>query len=191
MPQYIQAAGRKIQINRPDKPNAKEKAMETRSEPDKPATDFMLPDSNQRPVKLTDYRGKNIVLVFYPADWSPVCTSELALIQETIEEVRGYNAEVLGISVDSPYSHRAWAEAQRLGFPLLSDFWPHGEVARRYGIFRENDGISERALFFIDAAGVIRESWVAEDPAIAPGLNIIFDALERIERGQGGSKKAA
>ncbi len=165
--------------------------METRSEQNKPATDFTLPDSNQQPVKLTDYRGKNVVLAFYPADWSPVCTSELAVIQEVLDDVRGYNAEVLGISVDSPYSHRAWAEAQRLGFPLLSDFWPHGEVARRYGIFRENDGISERALFFIDAAGLIRESWVAENPAIAPGLNIIFDALERIERGQGGSKKAA
>ncbi len=147
----------------------------------RPAADFTLPDCNGQPVKLSDYRGKNVVLSFYPADWSPVCTSELSLIQETLGDIHGYNAEVLAVSVDNLYSHRAWAENRHLTFPLLSDFWPHGAVARQYGVFRENDGITERALFFIDASGLVRDAWVAQDPAVAPGLNIIFDALERIQ----------
>lgn len=148
------------------------------------ARDFTLPDGDGKPVELRDYRGKNVVLAFYPADWSAVCTSELALIQETLDEIREYNAEVIGVSVDGRWSHRAWAEHQHLTFPLLSDFWPHGEVARQYGVFRESDGISERALFFIDASGTIRDTWVGENPGIAPGLNIIFDALERIQAGE-------
>jgi peroxiredoxin len=151
-----------------------------------PAIDFTLPNADAKPVKLSDYRGKNVVLAFYPADWSPVCTSEMSLIQETLDAIHSYNAEVVGVSIDHVYSHRAWAERQHLTFPLLSDFWPHGEVARQYGVFRENDGISERALFFIDEFGTIRDSWVSEDPAIAPGLNIIFDALEQI---RGASRK--
>lgn len=155
--------------------------MASLSYPNKPAVDFTLPNGEAQPVKLSDYRGKNVVLSFYPADWSPVCTSELSLIQEVLDDIRGYNAEVLGVSVDNTYSHRAWAERQHLTFPLLSDFWPHGEVARQYEVFREKDGISERALFFIDETGMLRERWVSEDPAIAPGLNIIFDALERIQ----------
>lgn len=155
--------------------------MASMSKPNMPADDFTLPDGQAQPVKLSDYRGKNVVLSFYPADWSPVCTSELSLIQEVLDDIHGYNAEVLAVSVDNTYSHRAWAEHQHLTFPLLSDFWPHGEVARRYNVFRDNDGISERALFIIDETGMIRDRWVSEDPAIAPGLNIIFDALERIQ----------
>src|SRR2546426_5949140 len=114
------------------------------------AADFTLLNGKGQPVKLIDYRGRNVVLAYYPADWSPVCTSQLALIQETLEEIHGHNAEVLGISVDGPYCHRAWADRQRITFPLLSDFWPHGEVARRYGVFRDKEGFSDRALFFID-----------------------------------------
>ncbi|MBI3805211.1 MAG: peroxiredoxin [Nitrospirae bacterium] len=154
--------------------------MATPSPTNAPAPDFTLPNGEAEPVQLSHYRGKNVVLAFYPADWSPVCTSEFALIQEVLGEIQGYNAEVLGISVDNVFSHRAWSKDQRLTFPLLSDFWPHGGVARQYGVFRENDGISERALFFIDAEGVLRDRWVSKDPAIAPGLNIIFDALEQI-----------
>ena len=161
--------------------------MNTRPHTNEPATDFILPNSEGQPVKLSAYRGKNVVLAFYPGDWTPVCTSEMSLIQETLDEIRAYNAEVLGVSCDSSYSHRAWAQNQRITFPLLSDFWPHGAAARQYGIFREKDGISERALFFIDGSGLLRESWVAEDPSIAPGLNIIFGALERIQ----GRKEAA
>jgi len=150
-------------------------------QPNTPAIDFTLPDSDAQPVRLSDYRGKNVVLVFYPADWSPVCTSELALIQETLDDIHSLNAEVFGISVDGRWSHRAWAAQQHITFPLLSDFWPHGAVAQQYGIFRERDGLSERALFFIDGAGTIRGVWVAENPDIAPGLNIIFNTLEAIQ----------
>jgi peroxiredoxin len=150
-------------------------------QPNRLAIDFTLPNGDAQPIKLSDYRGKNVVLAFYPADWSPVCTSELALIQETLDDIHGYNAEVLGISVDGYWSHRAWAAQQHITFPLLSDFWPHGAVAQRYGVFDASDGLSERALFFIDQAGVLRGSWVAEDPAIAPGLNIIFNTLEQIQ----------
>jgi peroxiredoxin len=154
--------------------------MASRPQPDTPAIDFTLPDGESRPVKLSDYRGKNVVLAFYPADWSPVCTNELNLIQETLDEIHRHDAEVLGVSVDGHWSHRAWARAQHVTFPLLSDFWPHGEVAQRYGVFREQDGTSERALFFIDKEGTLRDLWVAENPDIAPGLNLIFDTLERI-----------
>ena len=150
-------------------------------QPNRPAIDFTLPNGDAQPIKLSDHRGKNVVLAFYPADWSPVCTSELALIQETLDDIHGYNAEVLGISVDGSWSHRAWAAQQHITFPLLSDFWPHGAVAQQYGIFRERDGLSERALFFIDGVGMIRSVWVAENPDIAPGLNIIFNTLEAIQ----------
>jgi peroxiredoxin len=160
-------------------------------QPNTPAMEFALPDGEGRPIKLSDYRGKNVVLAFYPADWSPVCTSELALIQETLEDIRAHDAEVLGLSVDGPYSHRAWAEQQHLTFPLLSDFWPHGAVARKYGVFRESDGTSDRALFFIDKEGTLRQTWIADDPWIAPGLNIIFDALARIEQPHGQEARHA
>ena len=150
-------------------------------QPNAPAIDFTLPDGDAKQVKLSDYRGRNVVLAFYPADWSPVCANELTLIQETIEEIRGYNAEVLAISVDNHWSHRAWADRQHLTFPLLSDFWPHGEVSQRYGVFLEKSGISNRALFFIDGSGVIRGAWVAENPTIAPGINLIFDTLGQMQ----------
>lgn len=156
-------------------------------QPNTPAPEFALPDGNKKQVKLGDFRGKNVVLAFYPADWSPVCTSELALIQETLEDIRAYNAEILAISVDNVWSHKAWAKQQNITFPLLADFWPHGEVASKYGVFLEKDGISNRALFFIDADGKIRNSWIAENPGVAPGINIIFDVLEEI---QGARKEA-
>lgn len=145
------------------------------------ATDFTLLNGDAQQVKLSDYRGKNVVLAFYPADWTPVCTSEMTLIQEVLDDIHNYNAEVLGVSCDSHFTHRAWAERQHLDFPLLSDFWPHGMVAQQYGVFNEHTGISGRALFFVDKMGVIRNQWIAEDPNIAPGLSIIFDALEQLQ----------
>ncbi len=146
-----------------------------------PAPEFELPDGDNRPVRLSHYRGKNVVLVFYPADWSPTCTSELALIQETLEDILGYNAEVLGISCDGRYTHKAWGEHQHLKFPLLSDFWPHGAVSKQYNLFRENDGRSERALVFVDPTGMIADTWVTEDTKISPGMNVIFNALEKMQ----------
>jgi len=149
--------------------------------PNTRAPEFALPASDGRLVRLSDYRGKNVVLVFYPADYSPVCTGELVLLQETLEEIRSYDAEVLAVSTDSTFAHRAWAEQQHLGFDLLSDFWPHGGVARRYGVFLEHSGTCNRALFVLDRRGVIRERWIAEDLAVAPGIGIVLAALEEIE----------
>ena len=100
------------------------------------------------------------------------------------DEIRGFNAEVVAISVDNVWSHKAWAEHQHINFPLLADFWPHGDVAKKYGVFLDKDGISNRALFFIDGSGKIRNSWVAENPTVAPGINIIFDALQEIQGGK-------
>jgi peroxiredoxin len=148
------------------------------------ATDFTLLSGQEQPVRLSDYRGKNVLLVFYPADWSRVCTGELSLIQELLEDIRGYNAEVLAISVDNHYSHKAWAEKLRITYPLLSDFWPHGAVAQQYGIFDEKTGVSERALFFIDQSGMIRDSWVAEDLGIAPSSKVIINGLKALHQGQ-------
>jgi peroxiredoxin len=153
------------------------------------APEFTLPAADGQPVSSRDYRGRNLVVAFYPADWSPVCTSELALIQETLNDLHGRNAEVLGISVDNCFSHRAWTRVQHLGFPLLADFWPHGAVARRYGVFRDSDGMARRSLFFIDTGGELRDGWVAANQSIAPGLNIIFDTLDRMgQAGMGGQQ---
>lgn len=153
-------------------------------QPETRAIDFSLPNGDKQQVKLSDYHDTNIVLAFYPADWSPVCTSEMALIQETVDDIHSYHAEVLGISTDGSYSHKAWAEHQHITFPLLSDFWPHGAVAEQYGILNKNTGMSGRALFFIDESGLIRHIWVAEDPEIAPSINIIFKSLEQMEEAQ-------
>jgi peroxiredoxin len=146
-----------------------------------PAPDFTLIDGEGRELKLSDYRGKHVVLAFYPADWSPVCTSQLSLYQETLDDIRSHDAEVLAVSVDGNWSHQAWGAQHKITFPLLSDFWPHGEVCRQYGVFREQNGFSDRALFFIDKQGIIRETWVGEHPGISPGLNIVFDALKRLQ----------
>jgi len=127
------------------------------------APDFDLPavvgNIRQR-VKLSDYLGKNVVLVFYPADWTPVCTAELPAFNAELEKFAGYHAEVIGISVDSIPSHTAWQKKEigTLSLPLASDFFPHGDVAARYGILREGDplpGVSERAIFVVDKKGKI------------------------------------
>jgi peroxiredoxin/predicted DsbA family dithiol-disulfide isomerase len=149
-------------------------------QPNTPAPDFALPDGHGQQRKLSDYRGRNVVLAFYPADWSSVCSGQLALYQATIDQIRSYDAEVLAVSVDNRWSHKAWAEHQKLTFPLLSDFWPHGAVAQQYGVMRERDGITERALFVIDKGGTIRSTWVGEHPGIAPGLDIVFNALKQL-----------
>lgn len=149
-----------------------------------PAVDFTLPDQNGNPVTLADYRGRNVIVAFYPADFSPVCTTELALVQEVLDDIHGRHAELLGISVDGVYCHRAFAERNHITFPLLADFWPHGAVAERYGVFRDDDGFSDRALFFVDAEGLLQGSWIAEEPGIAPGLNVIFDGLEQLRAEQ-------
>jgi peroxiredoxin len=147
--------------------------------PGTPAPDFNLPSTPDQRVALHEFRGRPVVLVFYPADWSPVCGDQVALYNEVLPEFEQYAAQVLGVSVDGPWCHAAFSHDRKLRFPLLSDFEPKGAVARRYGVYRDDDGTSERALFVIDADGIIRWSYVSP-VGVNPGANGILAALERI-----------
>ncbi|GCE30483.1 hypothetical protein KDA_59670 [Dictyobacter alpinus] len=144
-----------------------------------PAPDFTLPAGPDKKVSLSDFRGQPVVLVFYPADWSPVCGDQVALYNEILPEFQNFNAQILGISVDSLWSHKAFSEQKHLQFPLLADFEPKGQIARQYGAYRQNDGITERALFVIDEQGTIRWSYVSH-PAINPGADGILAALAEV-----------
>src|SRR5215470_4523816 len=115
------------------------------------APDFALPSAPDETLTLSDLRGRPVVLVFYPADWSPVCGDQVSLYNELLSEFKELGAEILGISVDGPWCHAAFSRERKLHFPLLADFEPKGEVARRYGVYREREGVCERALFVIDA----------------------------------------
>ncbi len=120
------------------------------------APDFELKDQTGKPVALSDYHGKKaVVLVFYPASFTGVCESEMCSIRDETEVFRNDEVETLAVSVDSPPAHKRWAQEQGFEFPLLSDFWPHGEVARRYGVFDEQLGIAARGTFVIDKAGTV------------------------------------
>ena len=143
-------------------------------------------------MRLSGFRGRPVVLVFYPADWSPVCGDQVALYNEMWREFEDYNAQLLGISVDGAWCHRAFAEARKLRFPLLADFEPKGDVSRRYGAYREKDGFSERALFIVDANGIVRWSYLSPIGE-NPGADGIFEALESLtpeQRGQIASSAA-
>jgi peroxiredoxin len=144
------------------------------------APGFTLPDVDGRPVSLADFRGRNVVLVFYPLDWSPACSDQLSLYQAELEEFAQYNAQVIGLSVDSLYSHGAWAAVRGLTFPLLADFNPRGEVARRYKVWRERDGFSERALYIVDGAGVIRYAHVSPKLHHVPDIYELMEALQAV-----------
>jgi peroxiredoxin len=120
-----------------------------------------------------------VILVFYPADWSPVCGDQTALYNELLPEFRRFDAELLGISVDGSWCHLAFAHDRKLGFPLLSDFEPKGAVARQYGVYRSQDGFCERALFVIDAEGVVQWSYVSP-VGVNPGADGILAALEAL-----------
>ncbi|PSL53359.1 peroxiredoxin [Saccharothrix carnea] len=127
------------------------------------APDFTLEDNNRRPVTLSSYAGdKSVLLVYYPRAFTPICRGELCQIRDEIEVYRSYNVQVLGVSVDSPFSLKEWAERQKYPFPLLSDFWPHGEVATTYGTFNDAEGIARRGTFLIDTEGIIRFAEVRE-----------------------------
>jgi mycoredoxin-dependent peroxiredoxin len=121
------------------------------------APDFELSDQHGQPVRLSSFRGaKNVVLVFYPLAFSGVCSSELCAMRDDFPEVSRDDVELLTVSVDSTFTHRAWSDQQHFGFELLSDFWPHGAVAKLYGVFNEDKGIATRGTFVIDKAGVVR-----------------------------------
>ncbi|MDP9205994.1 MAG: redoxin domain-containing protein [Gemmatimonadota bacterium] len=147
--------------------------------PGAPAPDFALNATPDQVLRLSELRGRPVILVFYPADWSPVCGDQVALYNEILPEFREYDAEILGISVDGVWCHAAFARDRKLHFPLLSDFEPKGAVARQYGAYRDEDGTSERALFVIDAEGIVRWSFCSPI-AVNPGADGILNALESL-----------
>ncbi|AIJ25267.1 MULTISPECIES: peroxiredoxin [Amycolatopsis] len=121
------------------------------------APDFTLNDYNKQPVTLSSFQGdKPVLLVFYPFAFSGICQGELCQLRDEFAEYDGQGVQVLGVSVDTPFSLKAWAEQQGYQFPLLSDFWPHGEVAKLYGVFNEGAGLANRGTFLIDKGGVVR-----------------------------------
>jgi peroxiredoxin len=143
------------------------------------APDFTLPATPDQRVSLADFRGQPVILAFYPEDWSPVCSDQLALYQELLPEFRRFDAELIGISVDGIWCHLAFAKDRNLHFPLLSDFEPKGEVSRTYNAYRTSDGTSERALFVIDANGDVHWSYISP-VGINPGADGILRALEEL-----------
>lgn len=140
---------------------------------------FQLPATPDQRVSLDELRGHPVILAFYPADWSPVCGDQLALYNQLLPEFHRSGAQLVGISVDGVWCHAAFAEQRHLHFPLLADFEPKGEVARRYGVYREQDGVCERALFVIDAEGIVRWSYVSP-LGINPGADGILEALAQL-----------
>lgn len=145
------------------------------------APEFSLHSTADQKVSLAELRGRPVVLVFYPADWSPVCGDQIGLYNELLAEFRAYGAQLLGISVDGVWCHAAFSQDRKLHFPLLADFEPKGAVARQYGVYEAADGICQRALFVIDAAGIVRWRYVSPI-GINPGADGILAALEGLPR---------
>ncbi|WP_127124744.1 redoxin domain-containing protein [Pseudoflavitalea rhizosphaerae] len=145
-----------------------------------PAPAFELYTKPDQQLKLSDFKGKKLILAFYPADWSPVCSDQMSLYNETRRLFHKYNAEVLGISVDSKWCHLAFTENRKIHFPLLADFEPKGAVSKLYGAYNEDTGESRRALFVIDENGIIQWSHLSPD-GVNPGADGILDALEAMD----------
>ena len=143
------------------------------------APDFTLRVTPDQSLTLSNLRGRPVILTFYPADWSPVCGDQVTLYNQVLPEFHKHKAELLGVSVDGVWCHAAFARDRRLHFPLLADFEPKGEVARRYGAYRANEGVCERALFVLDREGVIAWSYCSPI-AVNPGADGILDALETL-----------
>src|SRR5882672_3645756 len=144
-----------------------------------PAPEFTLPSTPDQKLSLSDFRGHPVILAFYPADWSPVCGDQMALYNEILPEFRRFDAFLLGISVDGAWCHAAFRQHRNLHFSLLADFEPKGEVARRYGVYRKQEGVCERALFVIDRDGRIAWSYVSPI-GVNPGADGILSALENL-----------
>jgi Peroxiredoxin len=144
-----------------------------------PAPNFALSSTPDEVLHLSELRGRPVILVFYPADWSPVCGDQVALYNEILPEFLEYGAEILGISVDSVWCHAAFVRDRNLHFPLLSDFEPKGGVSRLYGAYREKDGFSERALFVLDRDGIVHWSYLSPVD-VNPGADGILNALDSL-----------
>jgi len=148
-------------------------------EPGTPAPEFSLPDQDGKKVSLASLRGRTVVLVFYPLDFSPVCTDQLNVYHEIVPELERDGVSMYGVSVDSTFSHKAFQRELGVSIPLLADFHPKGEVARAYGVYIDERGHSQRALVMIDSEGIVTWSYVSPSPLEIPGANLIFDALEQ------------
>jgi peroxiredoxin len=152
--------------------------------PKTPAPNFTLNATPDQKVSLSDFRGKPVVLAFYPADWSPVCGDQMALYNEILPEFHRHQATLIGISVDGAWCHAAFAANRKLHFPLLSDFEPKGAVAQAYGAYRPIEGTTERALFVIDEQGLIHWSYLSP-VGVNPGADGILEALESLSKRRG------
>lgn len=141
------------------------------------APQFSLPDQNGNAISLADFADRKLIIAFYPADFSPVCTDQLSLYQEVLAEIEAQAASLVGISVDSHHSHRAFREQLGLTMPLLADFHPKGEVTRAYGAYIEERGHGNRSLVLVED-GEVKWSHASPTPLEIPGANLIFDALE-------------
>jgi len=141
------------------------------------APDFTLRDQDGEEVSLSDYRGRKVMLVFYPLDFSPVCSDQLSIYQEVKPEITAKGVELVGVSVDSSYAHKAFQEKLGIDTTLLSDFEPKGEIARAYGSYIDGAGIANRTLVLVDEDGMVAWTYESPSPGEFPGANVIFDAL--------------
>ncbi len=144
------------------------------------APDFELYSTPDQKLRLSELKNKKIILAFYPADWSPVCDDQMTLYNEMRKYFTQHNAQLIGISVDSKWSHLAFMDHNKFHFPLLSDFEPKGEVARLYEVYNEKEGECQRALYVIDEDGIIRWSYLSP-VGINPGADGILNALEELD----------
>jgi peroxiredoxin len=145
------------------------------------APDFELNCTPDQKLRLSELRGKKIILAFYPADWSPVCSDELSLYNETLKFFSRHNAQLIGISVDSKWCHLAFSGSRKFHFPLLADFEPKGAVSRLYEVYDEKEGESQRALYVLDEKGIIRWNYLSP-VGLNPGADGILDALEELDK---------
>jgi len=149
------------------------------------APDFTLNATPDQTLSLSELRGRPVILAFYPADWSPVCGDQMALYNEVLPAFKEAGATLLGISVDSVWCHQAFAQDRHLRFNLLADFEPKGEVARRYGAYDAQHGMTRRALFVVDKDGAIAWSYLSPT-AVNPGADGILDALDKLQAQSSG-----
>jgi len=142
-----------------------------------PAPDFTLRDQDGEKVSLGDYRGRKVLLVFYPQDFSPVCGDQLSIYQEVKPDLTAKGVELVGISIDHSWAHKAFQEKLGIDTTLLADFHPKGEVAQAYGSYLEQFGIANRTLVLVDEDGTVAWTYESPNPGEFPGANVIFDAL--------------
>jgi peroxiredoxin len=149
------------------------------------APDFRLPDIDMKMQKLSDYRGKEVILAFFPAAESPVCTKEMCALRDSFDELKKYDAQVLGASVDGPFANKIFTENRHLNFPVLSDY--KREVINKYGIVMENLGplegykAAKRSIFIIDRNGKIQYKWISDNPLIEPNYQEVKGALSKLK----------